>query len=147
LVKPVAVPSEMMPPTVRVLALTVTVREPAVEPSETVPVPRLRFLVPVKVKFPFQICALLVVSVWLAANSAVLSRVPALMVTVPLPSAVALLMFSVPEFRVAPASPAVRSHDLIHLWFGHEAAEELAVGRGLVGLDLRPDIDRRRRRR
>src|SRR5437763_1144592 len=50
----------MTPPTVRLLAFTVTVR---LAPKVTPPVPRFKLCVPVKVKLPFQTWALLVESV------------------------------------------------------------------------------------
>ena len=60
----------------------------------TAPVPMLRLLVPVKVKLDAQVWALLFERV--IAPPEVLSMVPPLMVNVPVPMAVALLMFSVP---------------------------------------------------
>jgi hypothetical protein len=59
-----------------------------------------RSLVPVKAKSLFQLCALLVESV--IADPLVLFSVPPLIASVPLPMAVTLLIFSVPEFRVVP---------------------------------------------
>ncbi len=92
----------MTPPTVRVLALTVTVRLAFIV---TAPVPRFKLFVPAKVKLPFQFCALLVNKVTLAPL--VLSRLPPLMTKVaavaPMGPAVALpppLMASVPELSV-----------------------------------------------
>ena len=88
---------EMMPPTVRLPPLTVTVR---LAPSATVPVPMFRSLVPVKAKSPFQLCVLLLVRVRLVPL--VLSSVPPVMVMLPLPGAVALFRFSVPALSVSP---------------------------------------------
>src|SRR6266478_563459 len=86
----------MIPPTVSVPPLTVTVRLAFIA---TAPVPRFRFCVPVNVKFAFQFCALLLVSE--IAPPLVLSIVDApLMVNVPDPIAVALLMFNVPADNV-----------------------------------------------
>ena len=90
LVKPRPEP-EIMPPTVRLPAETVTV---GVTPRVTLPVPRFRSFVPVKVNELFQFCALLFVRVM--APALVLSIVPPLRVNakVPLPRAVALLILS-----------------------------------------------------
>ena len=88
----------MTPPTVRLLAFTVTVR---LAPKVTAPVPRFKLCVPVKLKLPFHACALLLESV--IAPAVVLSIVPPLMVKVPVPSAVALLILTVVPFaRVVP---------------------------------------------
>src|SRR5438093_1080367 len=96
------VPLEMTPPSVRVLPLTVMVRVvPAVVPNEITPVPMFKLRVPVKVKSPFQVWALLLLSVIEAP--VVLSMVPPLMVNVPVPSAVALLILNVvPLANVVP---------------------------------------------
>ena len=80
-----------------VLALTVTWR---LAPSVTVPVPKFNALVPVNVKSPFHAWTLLLLSVM--APALVLSMVPPAIVKVPVPGAAALLMFSVPAFRVRP---------------------------------------------
>jgi len=96
LVMPNPVPL-MTPPTVRSPPLTVTVR---VALSVTAPVPRLRSLVPVKVKLLFQFCALLFVSV-IAPPLVLLMVAAPEMVKAPVPRAVALLMLSVPvELKV-----------------------------------------------
>ena len=87
----------MMPPTVKLLAATVTVREAFIV---TAPVPIFRSFVELKVKSPFQFCALLFVSVMFAPL--VLPRVPETMVKAPVPSAVALLIASVPLRSVVP---------------------------------------------
>ena len=90
----------MTPPTVRLLAFTVTVR---LAPKVTAPVPRFKLCVPVKVKLPFQTWALLVESV--IAPPVVLSMTALLLaaiVNVPVPSALALLIFSVPAVIVVP---------------------------------------------
>ena len=84
-----------MPPTVKLPAVTVTVREAFMV---TAPVPIFRSLLPAKVKFPFQLSALLLVMVF--ALPLVLSSAPPLMVSVPVPSAVALLSASVPALTV-----------------------------------------------
>ena len=80
---------DIAPPTVRLPAETVMVREAFMV---TLPVPRFRSFVPTKVKLPFQFWALLVVSVF--ALPLVLSIVPPAMVKLPVPRAVALLMFN-----------------------------------------------------
>src|SRR6202022_2213806 len=90
----------MTPPTVRLLPLTVTVRLP---PRVTAPVPRFRLWVPVKVKLPFQTCALLLESVIaLPVVLSMMALLPPAMVNVPVPSALALLIFSVPALIVVP---------------------------------------------
>ena len=79
------VPLEIAPWTVRVFAVTVTVREvPAEFPSETAPAPRSRLWLPAKVKLAFHVCGLLVVRTRFAAP---LSSLPPLMVSMPVPSA------------------------------------------------------------
>ena len=70
------------PPTCRVLAVTVSVR---LAPRTTPPVPRFREFVPVNVKLPFQVWALLVSSA--CASPLVLSSVPPAMTSVPVPIA------------------------------------------------------------
>ena len=87
----------MAPPTMRSLEATVTVR---LLLMVTGPAPRLRSLVPAKVKLPFQFCALLVESVM--ALPLLLPRVPPAIVKVPLPRAEALLTLSCPEVSVVP---------------------------------------------
>ena len=87
-VRPKPVP-EMTPPTVRLLLPTVTVR---VAFMATVPVPILRAFVPRNETSAFQFWALLLLSV--IAPPLVLSRVPPLSVSVPVPMAVALLILS-----------------------------------------------------
>ena len=64
----------------------------------TAPVPRFRSFVPVKAKSPFQFCALLFVRV--IAAPLVLSMVPPVMVSVPVPMAVAELMLIWPALSV-----------------------------------------------
>lgn len=83
---------------VNVLLLTVTILFP---PRVTVPVPKLRFCVPVKEKSPPHVWVLFLEFVMAAA--VVLSKVPPLMVKAPVPIAVALLKFNVPEVRVVRA--------------------------------------------
>ena len=90
-------PSVIAPPTVNVPPLTVTAR---LAPRVAVPVPRFRLFVPVKAKSAFQLWALLFERV--IAPPLVLSIVPPAMVKVPVPSAVALLMLSVPALSVVP---------------------------------------------
>ena len=92
------------PPTVRMLALTVTVR---LAPRVTAPVPRFSAFEPVKVKSLFQFCTLLVESVTDAPL--VLSRVAVLeIVKLPVPMAEdvpplpLLFMFRVPAAVVLP---------------------------------------------
>jgi len=88
---------EIMPPTVSVEALTVTIRFAFMA---TAPVPRSRVFVPLNVKSPFQFCTLLLVVV----RAAVTSIVPPLMVTTfpEPPSAVFAPRTSVPVFSVNP---------------------------------------------
>ena len=90
----------MAPPTVRVLAAVelVMVRLLFIV---TAPVPRFRLLEPVKVKFPSQTCGLFAVRV-IALGALLLIVVPSLMVKVPVPSAVALLMYRVPWLSWTP---------------------------------------------
>ena len=66
----------------------------------TAPVPRLRSLVPAKVKSAFQFCALFVESV--IAAPLVLPIVPPEIVNTPVPRAAALLMLSCPAESVVP---------------------------------------------
>ncbi len=87
----------MIPPTVSVFAVVVTVGDVV---NVTAPVPRLRLLVPMKVKLEAHVCALLLLSV--IGLPEVLSIVPPLIVNVPVPTAVALLMFSFPADSVIP---------------------------------------------
>src|SRR5271170_2111314 len=95
----VEAPSVIVPPTVRLPALTVIMR---FAPSVTVPVPRFRSLVPTNVKSPFQLCVLLFERV--IAAPLVLSIDPPLIVNVPVPTAVAVLMSSCPADNVIPPS-------------------------------------------
>ena len=87
----------MAPPTVSVLAATVTVRLP---PSVTAPVPRLRLWVPAKLKLPSQLCAMFVARV--SAPPLALSSAPPLIVSAPVPSAEAWPSASVPALSVVP---------------------------------------------
>ena len=87
----------MIPPSVRLFALVVTVRAAI---SVTAPVPRLRALLPTNAKFPPHVWALLLLSV--IAVPLVLSMLPPLMVSVPVPIALALLMSNSPVERVVP---------------------------------------------
>ena len=93
----------IVPPTVNVLALTVTC---LLALNVTLPVPRFNALLPVKVKSPFQLCALFVASV--TVPPLVLSIVPPLIVNVPVPIAEfedevpEALMFNVPVLSVVP---------------------------------------------
>ena len=92
-------PSPITPPTVRVFPLTVTTV--LLPPSITAPVPRLRLLEPVNVKFAFQLCELLVERVMLEPD--VLSiALAAEIVKLPVPRAEALFIFNVPPLRVVP---------------------------------------------
>lgn len=88
---------EIMPPTVSVEALTVTIR---LAFMATAPVPRSRVFVPLNVKSPFQFCALLLVVV----RAAVTSIVPPLMVKIfaAPPRAALLPRDRVPVFSVRP---------------------------------------------
>ena len=81
----------------RLLDATVTVR---LLLMVTAPVPRLRSLLPAKVKSPLQFCALLVESVM--APPLVLPIVPPEIVKAPLPRAEALLRLSCPAESVVP---------------------------------------------
>ena len=99
LVMPKVAP-EILPPTVRVLALTVTV---GLAFKVTAPVPRSNELLPVKVKLPFQISALFVELV-MALPEVLSMIVPASIVKVPVPKAPALLISSVPALKVTPPS-------------------------------------------
>ena len=87
----------ILPPMVKLPALTVTVREAFIV---TLPVPMFRSLVPVKVKSPFQFCVLLAVRVRFAPL--VLSSVPPVMVKIQVlvPRAWAALIANVPLFIV-----------------------------------------------
>src|SRR6478672_9494681 len=89
--------SPIDPPTVRLEAETVSV---GLAVRVMLPLPRSRLLLPANVKLPPQVIELLVESV--IGPPLVLSIVPALMVNVPVPSADALLRFSVPAERVVP---------------------------------------------
>ena len=68
------------------------------EVSETFPDPRSRFPLPRKVKLEAHVCELLLVNVF--ALPLVLSIVPPLMISVPLPIAPLLLMTRVPVLSV-----------------------------------------------
>ena len=81
----------------RVFPLTVTCRFAFIV---TEPVPIFRACVPVKVKFPFQLWALLLERV--TEPAVVLSIVPPSIVKVPLPGAVALFKFTVPALIFKP---------------------------------------------
>ena len=102
LVRPNPLPP-IAPPTVRVLALTPTVRLAFIV---TAPVPRFRLLVPTKVKSPFQFWTLLLVV--LARFATELSSAPPLIVSVPVPRAVVravvLPSVRVPAFKKVPPS-------------------------------------------
>ena len=89
----------MEPPTVSVLALTVTAGLPV---RVTAPVPRFRLEEPVNEKLVAQVCALLLGRV--KAEPVMLSNtsVGELKVSVPVPTAFWLLMFSKPPVRVNP---------------------------------------------
>ena len=93
-------PSPMLPPTVKVLAVVVRVM---LLPKVTAPVPRSRSLLPVKVKSPFQFWTLF--GVRAIAPLGTLMVVPAPMVNTPLPRAVVLLMFKLPLERVNAPDP------------------------------------------
>lgn len=85
---------EITPPTVRLFALTVRVVGKLAVLSVTAPVPIFRLLFPVKTKPPFQVWALLLVSVT-APPDVLLRRVQLLVLVtlkVPVPKAVALLI-------------------------------------------------------
>ena len=94
LVRPKPEP-EIMPPTVKLPALTVMVREAFIV---TFPVPIFRSFVPVKAKSPFQLCVLLLVRVF--ELPLVLLSDPETMVKAVVPRAVALLSASVPLLSV-----------------------------------------------
>ncbi len=81
------------------LAATVTVRSP-LPPPVTAPLPMSRALLPVKVKSPFQFWAILFVKT--IGEPLVLSSVPPLITTAPVPKAVAVLTLSVPALSVVP---------------------------------------------
>jgi hypothetical protein len=85
-----------MAPVLRVPALTVTARVLPLPPKLTGAVPKLRSLLPVKVKSAFQICGFWVVET--IAAPLVLSMRPPAMVNAPgpLPKAVGLLRLRVP---------------------------------------------------
>ena len=87
---------EITPPTVKVPPLTVICRLAFIT---TAPVPRFRFWVPVKAKSPFQFCVLLL---RVTDPAVVLSRIPPVIVSVPVPAAAALLRLIVPALRVSP---------------------------------------------
>jgi len=89
---------EMIPPTVKVSALTVTV---GLAFKVTAPSPRFKLLLPVKVKLPFQFWALLFDRV-IADPEALSIVVPAAIVKAPVPKAAALLISKVPALKVTP---------------------------------------------
>ena len=101
------------PPNARVPALTVIVGLVVV--IVTVPVPRFKELLPVKVKLPCQVCALLVSRAW-ETPLVLLSVEPAATVSVPVPMAELpaveppLLMFNVPgpPLAVLSVTPPVK---------------------------------------
>ena len=62
---------------------------------------RLRGLLPVKVKLPFKVTAL-VFMVYIGMPLVLSTVVPSLMVNVPVPNALKALMLSVPAFRATP---------------------------------------------
>ena len=105
--------SPISPPKVSVLALTIMIRAPGevIPPIVTAPVPRLRLCVPTNVKFRFSVIGFAVVSD--TAPALVLSirttsvAAPPPKFRVPMPSAVALLMFSLGE--LATVAVAVES--------------------------------------
>ena len=85
----------MAPPTVRLRESTVRILDAFIV---TAPVPRFRSPVPAKVKSPFQFCALLLERV--LALPLVLSIVPPLIRSIPLPMAVLLLIARVPALSM-----------------------------------------------
>ena len=87
---------EIAPPTIKELPVNVTVGLP---PKVTAPVPRFKDCVPVKVKLPFQVIVLLLERVK-APTELLLIVVPALIVKLPVPKAVALFIFKVPALKV-----------------------------------------------
>ena len=105
-----AAPSEIRPPIVRVLAVTVMEREvPAVMPPiVTAPAPRSRLCVPMKVTLRFMVNGLAVVTA--TAPALVLSirttsvAAPPPKFRVPVPRAVALLMLSRGELPTVPVA-------------------------------------------
>ena len=93
-------PSPITPPTVSVVAALLVVMV-GVVPRVTAPLPRSMLSVPVKVKLPFQFCALLLAMV--SSEPLVLSMVvPAPIVSAPLPRAESLPSFRVPLLSVVP---------------------------------------------
>ena len=89
----------MAPPTVKVLADTVTV---GLAVKVTAPLPRYKEDEPAKVKLPAQVCILLLVDVVIAALEVLSMVVPPSMVNVPEPKAPALLISKVPVLKVRP---------------------------------------------
>ena len=78
------------------------------------PVSKVRASVPPKVKLPFQVWGLPLVSVWLPLL--VLSMVAPLSITkVPVPSAVGLLMSKVPAMRVTPPEEPASAEIVVDL--------------------------------
>ena len=83
------------PPKVNLFVFTVMTREiPGVVPSETAPVPKFMLCVPVKVKSPLMVRALLF---RLTKPAVLLSSAPPAMTTVPVPSAVVKRLFVAPN--------------------------------------------------
>ena len=81
------------------LSVIVTV---GLAPRVTAPVPRFKLELPVKVKLPFQVWALLFVDVVIAAPEVLSIVVAALIVKAPVPNAPALLISRVPTLNVTP---------------------------------------------
>ena len=88
----------MTPPSVNVPALTVTVR---FAPKVTAPVPKFKELVPLNVKSPLQVCAMLLANVN-AAPERLSSTVAPAIVRLPVLNAFELLRFNVPAESVSP---------------------------------------------
>ena len=88
-------PSPMMPLTVRVLVVMVSARLPV---NVIAPVPRSRLRVPMKVKFPAQLCGMAVVMARSDAEVLLMAAAPSRVVIVkrPVPNAVALFKASLP---------------------------------------------------
>lgn len=88
----------MTPPTLRIQPVVSVIVISA--PRVTAPVPMVKVLVPPQVNEAFQTWTLLLVKV--IALAVLLLIVPPLIVSVPVPMAVAVLMLSVPAFNVVP---------------------------------------------
>ena len=95
-------PSLISPPTVNVLAEVVTVASPT---RFTAPEPRFSALLPVKVKLPFHFMVGLLPVRLTEEPEVLLMTTPGAIVKTPVPSAVPLLMFSVPAVSVSPPEP------------------------------------------